>query len=443
MKKIRQVISIIATLLAFALILSSCIGKAPPASAPEGTTNTPANEHPVVENPPILSEEQAADSGDDSETPSSEDAQLEVTVPPDEEQLPATMPPEESSFEVHYIDVGQGDCSLIICDGHAMLIDGGEASESSKVYAYLKAHEISYLDYIVATHAHSDHIGGLSGALNYATVGTAYCPVTSYDSKTFDSFVKYLGKQGVSITVPVAGDVFTLGTASVQILGPQRSYDDPNDTSIVLKVTYGETSFLFTGDAERTAEADILEASYDLSATVLKVGHHGSDTSTSYPFLREIMPEYAVIQVGKDNSFGHPAEDTMSRLRDANVKVYRTDMQGDVICTSDGESVSFKVERNAEADTLAIGPNSTQITVDSSPDSTSEPSSNENSGAWTIGSSDSPTGTTYVLNTNTHKFHYQSCSSVNQMKDSNKEYYSGTRNELIEMGYSPCGRCNP
>lgn len=173
MKKVRQVISIIATLLAFALILSSCIGKAPPASAPEGTTNTPANEQPMVETPPILSEEQAADSGDDPETPSSEDAQLEVTVPPDEEQLPATMPPEESSFEVHYIDVGQGDCSLIICDGHAMLIDGGEASESSKVYAYLKAHEISYLDYIVATHAHSDHIGGLSGALNYATVGTA------------------------------------------------------------------------------------------------------------------------------------------------------------------------------------------------------------------------------------------------------------------------------
>lgn len=274
-----------------------------------------------------------------------------VEVSDEKEIVPPTELPQNSTFEVHYLDVGQGDCSLVLCDGHAMLIDGGEASESSKVYAYLQQHGVSHLDYMVASHAHSDHIGGLSGALNYATVDTAFCPVTDYDSKTFNSMIKYLDKQGIDITVPSAGDEFMLGSAHVQILSPQKSYDEPNDTSIVLKVTYGETSFLFTGDAERTAEADILDAGYNLSSTVLKVGHHGSDTSTSYPFLKEIMPKYAVIQVGKDNSYGHPTEDILSRLRDADVKVYRNDLQGDIICSSDGEDVSFTTKKNESVQT--------------------------------------------------------------------------------------------
>ena len=157
------------------------------------------------------------------------DVSTDATVPPEEDNndttvIPPAELPEDSTFEVHYLDVGQGDCSLVLCDGHAMLIDGGESSESSKVYAYLKQHGISHLDYMVATHAHSDHIGGLSGALNYATVDTAFCPVTDYDSKTFDSMIKYLDKQGVGITVPSAGDEFMLGSAHVQILGPQKTY---------------------------------------------------------------------------------------------------------------------------------------------------------------------------------------------------------------------------
>ena len=320
--------------------------------------------------------------------------------------------PENSTFEVHYIDVGQGDSSLILCDGEAMLIDGGEADQSSKIYAYLENQGVDYLDYIVATHAHSDHIGGLSGALNYALVGTALCPVTSYDSKTFNSFEKYLGKQGVTITVPEPGDTFNLGSALVEIMGPQRNYDDPNNTSIVLKITYGATSFLFTGDAERTAEADILDVGYDLSATVLKVGHHGSDSSTSYPFLREIMPDYAVIQVGKGNSYGHPAEDTLSRLRDAGVKVYRNDLQGTIICTSDGTAVSFSTERNESIETNPTAPASTA----------------------------SPETGGYIGNINTHKFHLPTCGSLPAEK--NRVFFD-TRQEAVDAGYDPCGNCNP
>ena len=349
-----------------------------------------------------------------------EDGSTETTLPPEEDEnevtaIPLTELPADSTFEVHYIDVDQGDCSLVLCDGHAMLIDGGESSESSKVYAYLKQHGVSHLDYMVATHAHSDHIGGLSGALNYATVDTAFCPVTDYDSKTFDSMVKYLDKQGIGITVPSAGDEFMLGSAHVQILGPQKNYDDPNDTSIVMKVTYGETSFLFTGDAERTAEADILDAGYDLSSTVLKVGHHGSDTSTSYLFLREIMPEYAVIQVGKDNSYGHPTEDTLSRLRDADVKVYRNDLQGDIVCSSDGKIISFTTTKNESVQT--------NPTVVVTPDVEEPDDAGE-----------------YIGNKNSKKFHLPTCKNLPAEKN---RIYFDSRQAAVDAGQSPCGNCNP
>lgn len=303
-----------------------------------------------------------------------------------------------NGFSVHFIDVGQADAALVLCDGKSMLIDGGNSDDSSLIYSYLKKMDIQKLDYVVCTHAHEDHVGGLSGALNFAAAGTILSPVTEYDSKAFNSFLKYAAKQNLTITIPKAGDTFRLGSADVKILGPIGTSDNPNNTSIILRIQYGETSFLFTGDAEREEEQDILNSGCELSSTVLKVGHHGSETSTTYPFLREIMPEYAVISVGKDNSYGHPSDDTLSRLRDAGTNVYRTDLLGNILCTSDGKTVSFQTEKNAGQ---------------------------------------------YILNTNTKKFHYPSCSSVDQMKDKNKKAFNGTREEAVKAGYSPCGRCKP
>lgn len=351
-------------------------------------------------------------------------------------------PPENSTFSIHFIDVGQADAALVECDGEYMLIDGGNKADSNVLYSILKQAGAEHLSIVVATHAHEDHLGGLPGAFNYASSDLTLCPVTSYDSDVFEDFTRYASQKGGGITVPSVGDEYTLGSAAVTILGV-NSGDDPNNSSIVLKIQYGETSFLFTGDAEREAEQVILNSGADLSSTVLKVGHHGSDTSTSYVFLREVMPAYAVISVGEDNSYGHPTEDVLSRLRDAGVTVFRTDLQGDVYCHSDGKTVSFRVDKNADADTLAPVVTSTPAPVPTPAPTPSPTPAPTPTPVISEEPEPEPVGLNYILNKNTKKFHYPDCRSVKQMKESNKGYYTGTREELIARGYSPCGNCDP
>ena len=313
-----------------------------------------------------------------------------------------------------------------------MLIDGGNKGDSSLIYVVLKNSGVSYLDIVVGTHAHEDHIGGLPGAFNYASAGLTLCPVTSYDSDAFEDFAKYAAQKGNGITIPSVGDTYSLGSATVSILGLNAG-SDVNDTSIVLKIEYGETSFLFTGDAEREAEQAILNSGADLYSTVLKVGHHGSDSSTTYPFLREIMPMYAVISVGEGNSYDHPTDNTLSRLRDADVTVLRTDLHGDIVFVSDGKTVTLSTEKSAsEEDVMTPGGSIVVPPLVVTPDP--EPDQNTDN---------QPSGTDYVVNTNTGKFHYPSCSSVKKMKESNKMFYTGTRDDLISQGYSPCGNCHP
>lgn len=419
-------------------------------------------------------DDETGNNNDDSEQESEPQAE-DIEEASTEEETKETSSPSvqaDGKFEVHFIDVGQGDASLIICDGKAMLIDGGNPRDSNVIYAYLKKNDIKHLDYIVNTHPHADHVGGLSGALNYATVGKAFSSVTSYDTKAFDSFVKYLQEQNVSITVPNAGDKFTLGSSTVEVLSGTKGFNDVNNDSIVLKITYGNTSFLFTGDAEREAEQALVDSGADLSSTVLHVGHHGSDTSTTYPFLREVMPDYGVISVGSNNSYGHPTEGVLSKLRDGDVKVLRTDMQGDIIFTSDGRDVSFTTNRNTNVDTLASVPKvrptttpketsapTSKETTSPTPKETSAPTSKETtSPTQSVVSTESTAAETtapssrqqeelteskYMLNTNSKKIHYSSCPSVKRMSDKNKQESDLSRGELINQGYDPCGNCKP
>ena len=244
-------------------------------------------------------------------------------------------------LRVLFIDVGQADSALLTCCDESLLIDGGNVDDSSTVYTVLKKNGVTHLDYVVCTHAHEDHVGGLSGALEACTAGTVYCPVTDYDSKAFRNFSDRVAEQNCELTVPKAGETFALGGAEVEFLACDPEAEDTNNTSIVLRVSYGATSFLFMADAETPVEQALLDAGTDLSATVLKVGHHGSSTSTSYRFLNEVMPRYAVISVGKDNSYGHPHEKILSRLEDADARILRTDELGDILFVSDGKTVSL------------------------------------------------------------------------------------------------------
>lgn len=325
---------------------------------------------------------------------------------------------ESGSFTVHFIDVGQADSALVTCDGHSMLIDGGNADDSNLVYSVLQRETNGHLDYVVGTHAHEDHIGGLSGAFEADTADVTFCPVTEYDSKAFRNFKTRADERGGGITIPAVGDTFTLGEASVTVVAVNSVPEDTNNTSIVIRIVYGDTSFLFTGDAEQETEEKILESGQNIESTVLKVGHHGSSTSTSQAFLDAVSPTYAVISCGKDNSYGHPHSETLAKLSSAGVEVLRTDELGDIYCTSDGTEVTFSYgEYHKDSDTSAA-----EIEEPQQPDTISE---------------------TYILNTNSHKFHRPDCSSASQISDANREEYTGTREELIEQGYTPCGYCKP
>ncbi len=252
-------------------------------------------------------------------------------------------------LKVHYIDVGQGDSILIQNKNLNMLIDGGTRESAEKLLSYLKSNNISTLDYVVATHPHEDHIGSLDDVINNFDVGNVWMPKKSASTRVFSDLAQAISNKGLKAKQPEVGSSIKLADVNITVLAPVRDdYTDTNDWSIGLKVEYKNNSFILTGDAESTSESDILETNLNLKADVLKAGHHGSSTSTSEQFLAKVNPTYAVISLGEGNSYGHPHIETLQKFKDNNIIVYRTDRNGTIVANSDGNKITFDVEKGSK-----------------------------------------------------------------------------------------------
>ena len=247
---------------------------------------------------------------------------------------------------VRFVDVGQGDCEIVqFPDGRNIIIDGGTNETSSELVNAIKSYGIKRFDYVVATHPHEDHIGGLDDVIKSFEIGNVYLPDTSSSSMSFKNLVESISQSGAKVNRAYAGVTMIDETdIRAEFLAPVSNYyEDENNYSSVLKLTYKGFSFLFTGDAETISEYDMIENGAYLKSDVLKVGHHGSTTSTSNQFLRAVNPAVAVISVGRDNSYGHPHREILERLSD--LKLYRTDLNGTVTVFCDGERLSVSTEK--------------------------------------------------------------------------------------------------
>ena len=253
-------------------------------------------------------------------------------------------------LEVHFIDVGNADAILLLCDGEAMLVDAGENNQGDEVVDYLQNQGVSDLEYAVGTHPHSDHIGGLDTVLYSVPTETVLMPAKEHTTETYTDVLDAIDSTGVTLDIPKVGDHFQLGSAQITVLSPDREWEDLNDNSIVLLVENGEDSFILTGDAGIDPERVMLDAGLVSEADVLKIGHPGSSTASSYRWLSAILPDYCIITCSADNKHEHPHDEVLSRLNDlAKVKgtiTYRSDLNGTIIAYSTGDdNIKFETEK--------------------------------------------------------------------------------------------------
>lgn len=325
---------------------------------------------------------------------------------------------------VHFLDVGQGLSILVQSDGETLLYDGGPRSASSYVVSYLQDQQVESIDYLISSHYDEDHVSGLIGCLNTFSVKNVIGADYVHDSSLYDSFVSKVEQLGLEIQHPAVGTEYEFGSGEFTVLSPAVISNESNANSVAIKLANGENSFIFTGDADHNSEADMVSSGIDLDCDVLSVGHHGSATATSWDFLQATVPQFAVISCGAGNMYGHPDADTMEKLSDMGIQVYRTDEQGTIIASSDGSTISWNVDPcndyTAGDESISTEGN---LTGDSLAEATEEPASGSEQMVWI-----SATGSKY------HSI--PDCGNMNPDKA-----YQEPVSQALEEGYEPCKKC--
>lgn len=253
---------------------------------------------------------------------------------------------DKSNLNIHYIDVGQADSILITLNDSAMLIDAGNNVDGKDVVEYITSQNISKLDYVIGTHPHEDHIGGLDDVIQNFKIEKLLMPKAQTNTKTFEDVLDAAKKKKLSVTTPKIGTTYSLSDAEFTILSCKNDTpENLNTTSIVIRLVFGKNSFIFCADAEIENENDMLNSKYELKSNVIRLGHHGSSTSSSEKFLKAVAPDIAIISVGKDNDYGHPHSKITKRLDRLRIKTYRTDLNGTIILSSDGENINIQLQK--------------------------------------------------------------------------------------------------
>ena len=410
-----------------------------------------------------------------------------------------------SELSVHFIDVGQGDATLIQCDGHAMLIDAGDNSKGTAVQLYLTKQGIEKLDYLVLTHPDADHIGGADVIITKFDIDHIFMSDYTQDTKTYEDVLDALQYKNENWFTPSVGDTYSLGDADFTILAPLNTYDNANDSSVALMLTHGEKKFLFTGDCSENAEKDMAADGQNLSADVYLVGHHGSRYSSSQTFMDAVSPTYAVISCGEYNSYGHPGAEVLNRFRAMGIQVFRTDEQGSIVATSDGSDITWNCApsdtwkageptisssastqdvktdtaktdntdnapkqetvsdskaaastsqdttatdntsasnmQSAASDDNAVSPDTQNPTPSDDISASSDTTVSGGSGSAQFATGSSPGAGLYIGNKNNHKLHRSSCHKLPLEKN---QAVFNTREEAVAAGYNdPCKLCNP
>lgn len=342
---------------------------------------------------------------------------------------------------VHFLDVGQGLAILVQSDGQNLLYDGGPRTASSYVVSYLQNEQVSEIDYLISSHYDEDHVSGLIGCLNAFKVDNVIGADYVHDSNLYDSFMDSVAAQGLEVQHPAVGTQYEFGTGEFTILSPKEISKESNANSVAIKLTNGENSFIFTGDADHNSEADMVSSGIDLACDVLSVGHHGSATATSWDFLQATVPEFAVISCGAGNMYGHPDADTMEKLSDMGIQVYRTDKQGTIIALSDGSSISWNMEPCNDY-TSGDGSGSAQSSGEAGFSSESGQSSGQETEDSSVnasepaGQNDSQEEMVWISATGSKYHSIPDCGNMNPDKA-----YQEPVSQAEAQGYEPCKKC--